>query len=492
MRPQQADQQPVISVVPHRPELSEAEWRRLVGAAGRRVVAVVCGQPAESMDEALTGFADRPVLGAFVSLKRGGQLRACCGYLGNTVRLAEAMAHAASRAARDDPRFAPISPNELNQLDMDVWVLWNLEPVPGQARDRLHGFEIGKHGLQISSGSSRGLLLPSVAVDHGLDAEGFLSQVCLKAGLAPDAWLDDTATLMRFEGEVFRGRLELGAATEEGRTFRPHNGTVRDPAVAGQFYPGDPAELDRALDGLLSGPSEPEDWAAALVPHAGWMYSGRLAADVWSRVRIPRRVVVLCPKHRPGGAAWAVAPHARWILPGRSVDSDPELARGLAQAVDGLELDPVPHRQEHAIEVQLPFIARLAPSSRVLGVTIYGGDLPALQRFALEMADYLRELPETPLLVISSDMNHFSDDRQTRRLDQMALEALESLDPVRLYDTVTENGISMCGVLPAVIVLEALRRLGTAGCCEVVGYATSAEVSGDQSRTVGYAGALFR
>ena len=98
---------------------------------------------------------------------------------------------------------------------------------------------------------------------------------------------------------------------------------------------------------------------------------------------------------------------------------------------------------------------------------------------------------ERPLLVISSDMNHFADDRETRRRDRLALEALTSLDPQRLYRTVRDHRISMCGVLPAVVVMSALKHLNALSRCQEVGYATSAAVSHDAQRCVGYAGILF-
>jgi AmmeMemoRadiSam system protein B len=274
----------------------------------------------------------------------------------------------------------------------------------------------------------------------------------------------------------------------------PRNQTgpeVRPAAMAGTFYPAHPEQLDQAISAMLPENPQPESWSAAMVPHAGWMYSGRLAAEVFSRIKIPPQVIILCPKHRPGGAEWAVAPYQAWSLPGRQVRSDPELAQRLAGAVSGLQLDAVAHQQEHAIEVQLPLLAHLAPEARVVGITIGGGELDDLLRFAGQLAETLRDLPERPLLVISSDMNHFADEAETRRLDRLALEAIESLDPVRLFRTVREHQISMCGMLPAVIVMETLRQGGQLRGCELVGYATSADTTGDTDRVVGYAGMLL-
>jgi AmmeMemoRadiSam system protein B len=202
-------------------------------------------------------------------------------------------------------------------------------------------------------------------------------------------------------------------------------------------------------------------------------------------------VIIFCPRHRPGGAEWAVSPHQTWALPNGAVQGDPELARRLADSIAGLKLDAVAHRQEHAIEVQLPILARLSPQVRVVGVTIGGGSLPALLQFGQELAGVLRGMEQWPLLVISSDMNHYADELETRRRDQMALEALLSLDPTRLYETVTRENISMCGMMPAVIVMEALRQLNALQRSDLVGYTTSAEASGDKARVVGYAGVLL-
>jgi AmmeMemoRadiSam system protein B len=273
---------------------------------------------------------------------------------------------------------------------------------------------------------------------------------------------------------------------------RPVRGPdVRPPAVAGQFYPDDPSALAHMIDTLLDGERTAEPWPAAMLPHAGLVYSGRIAADVLKRLRMPRTVIVLGPKHTPLGMDWAVAPHTTWSFPGGQLASDVELAQQLAHAIPGLELDAAAHQREHGIEVELPLIARLAPETRVVGIALGAGDLASCRRFAAGLADVLRQREDRPLLLISSDMNHYANDAENRRLDALALDALERLDPAAVYETVTAHNISMCGVLPAVIVLETLRLLGGGTKAERVGYATSADVSGERSRVVGYAGMLF-
>jgi AmmeMemoRadiSam system protein B len=163
----------------------------------------------------------------------------------------------------------------------------------------------------------------------------------------------------------------------------------------------------------------------------------------------------------------------------------------LCDAIGGWQLDAAAHAAEHAIEVELPFLARLAPQSKIVGVALGAADFDRCRRFGAELARLLQTLPEQPLLMISSDMNHFASDAENRRLDEIALSAMATLDPEHLYRTVTGNRISMCGLVPAVVAMHALRELSQLGRAERVAYATSAEVSGDASRVVGYAGMLL-
>ena len=127
----------------------------------------VTRQPATAAATMPQSLAERPVLGTFVSLKRHGALRSCCGSLGQLVPLAKSLAHSAERTASDDPRFPPVSPSELPFLGLEVWLLADMQPVAAKGTARIASVVIGKHGLQIARGAAKGLLLPGVAVDHG-------------------------------------------------------------------------------------------------------------------------------------------------------------------------------------------------------------------------------------------------------------------------------------------------------------------------------------
>lgn len=431
----------------------------------------------------LRANCDQTVMGAFVTAKKDGQLRGCCGRLGSEMSIAEAVTEAALRTAASDPRFPPIGAEELDQLTVDVTLLHDFRPITASGRERINQIEIGRDGLRIRRGEQAGLLLPVVAIEHKMDVQQFLEAVCRKAGLPRDAWLDPQTRIEAFQGQPFGGPFPNLSGPRQ---------PIRPPAVAGRFYPDDAGELQLLIERLFAGleSARPQRRPAVMLPHAGLIYSGRVAAETLSEVEVPERVIVLGPKHTPYGLNWTVAPHGSWSLPGQNVAADPQLAGLLAERIDDLQLDPVAHQYEHAIEVELPLLAHQNPAVQVTGIAIGRASLDSCLRCGRQLANVLRELDSDWLLVISSDMNHFADDTTTRRLDHLALEAMKSGDPQQLFETVAQHDISMCGVLPAVIVLQALRSLGWGERIEQRAYATSGDVSGDRSRVVGYAGML--
>lgn len=661
-----------------RPKLTPSQEKSIFRAACEIMAAAIQKRRVNITDPTLEGTADRTVMGAFVTLKRQGKLRACCGALGRPMPLSEALHQSALRTATDDTRLPPISVTELPHLDVDVQLLYGFQVIAAKGRERAKGVEVGKHGLQIRLGEQGGLLLPAVAVEQGYDADEFLRQVCRKAGLPSTAWENDETSIQTFEAvevpgkfdeeaivlnansptlmppqelhllvthcgtnlaalaqgatpsyyvpgasdgtvngvavtlkpasgapiHFFRlamrpgmplqstlytltetaanalrsGQIRLGggnvaialtllhdpamhgtAAEPDLRGFDPQQRALlvtegaksswifdpsksaeelqaivkeqinvfnpslanlfsfaaqstdrsvlftnapramsgaagRQPAVAGSFYPGGATELDDLVTKYLGEPVAKKAVPAVMVPHAGLQYSGRIAAQVLKQVEIPETVIIIGPKHTRMGVEWSVAPHEKWIIPGAELDSDLELAKELVSAIPGLQLDAAAHAQEHGIEVELPFIAKLAPKTKVVGIVVGAGGLEDCRTFANGLVKVLkaRQSLGKILLVISSDMNHYANDTETRKLDEIAIQALEGLDPGNLFETVRGHNISMCGLLPAVIVMETLKQLGKLQQAERVSYATSADASGDKSRVVGYCGMLFR
>ncbi|MCR9199614.1 MAG: AmmeMemoRadiSam system radical SAM enzyme [Planctomycetaceae bacterium] len=267
---------------------------------------------------------------------------------------------------------------------------------------------------------------------------------------------------------------------------------VRPPAVAGRFYPGAAGALKAIVKKCMGDvPTAKTAWPAAMVPHAGLQYSGPVAAGVLKQLQIPPTVVIICPKHTRAGIDWAVSPCETWQLPHGEMKTDLDFARRLVESVESLEFDAAAHAQEHAIEVLLPLLHHVAPAAKVVGIAMGGGSWKQCRVFGEQLALAMSEQDTPPLLLISSDMNHFADDASTRELDERALCAMETLNSQTLHDTVRDNNISMCGMLPAVVVMEALLNLDQLDQTQRCGYATSGDVTGDRSRVVGYAGMLL-
>ena len=267
---------------------------------------------------------------------------------------------------------------------------------------------------------------------------------------------------------------------------------IRFPAVAGRFYPDDPAELRKALDSLLAANIEKKKTRAlaCLVPHAGYVYSGRVAGEVYHRVEIPSRVILLGPRHYPRGAPMAILSRDGWETPLGLAPIDAPLAGKIARACPLLREDDVAHSAEHSLEVQLPFLQRLAPWFAFVPIVMASVPIADLEALGRALAEVIRAEPEPILIVASSDMNHYEPDDVTRVKDRKAIDTILALEPRELFDTVRNEHISMCGYGATVAMLIAARALGATR-AELVRYATSGEVNGDMREVVGYAGIII-
>jgi hypothetical protein len=265
----------------------------------------------------------------------------------------------------------------------------------------------------------------------------------------------------------------------------------RMPAVSGQFYPGTAPGLSRALLSLTREEKATEPAIGVVVPHAGYVYSGAVAGEVFSSVRVPGRAVLFCPNHTGVGEDAAIMSHGAWWMPWGDVPVDEDLAARLETACPLLREDASAHSREHAIEVQLPFLHRFRPDIRIVPVALGRLSLEECREIGENVADTIAGDSEPPLLVASSDMSHYVPDAVARKKDRMAIDRMLALDPEGLYGTVRTERISMCGVMPATVVLFAARRLGATS-ARLVRYATSGDVSRDFDQVVGYAGLVFR
>jgi AmmeMemoRadiSam system protein B len=262
---------------------------------------------------------------------------------------------------------------------------------------------------------------------------------------------------------------------------------VRHPAVAGRFYPKDPGALMADVRSYLSPKETKVDALGCVVPHAGYIYSGRIAGAVFAKINIPRCCMVLCPNHTGLGRPLSIMSEGAWETPLGSVPIASDLANALKDSFSPLTENSEAHHAEHAIEVELPFLQILRPDLTFVPVALGTGQFDLLEAFGLALATVILAQSDPVLIVASSDMNHYENDEITRRKDASAIEQILALDPRGLFDVIKKENISMCGFGPTVTMLTAARRLGTPS-AELVSYATSGDVSGDREMVVGYAG----
>ncbi len=263
----------------------------------------------------------------------------------------------------------------------------------------------------------------------------------------------------------------------------------RGPAVAGTFYPGDEETLRTDLDQLTGGrrpPPAPRS-VALMVPHAGYVYSGPVAAATYTSTCLARRVIVLGPNHTGRGEPIALMHRGAWRTPLGEVALDDELAASVLSRCGAARIDEVAHRREHSLEVQIPFLQHLLGEFRFLPICVGTMRLPLLLELGRAVAESVREAGRDVLLVLSSDMSHYLPSAVAKGEDEKALAPILALDPERLHRVVVEGGITMCGVAPAVAGLEAARRLGAKE-ARLVAYDHSGTRSGDHDSVVGYAG----
>lgn len=262
---------------------------------------------------------------------------------------------------------------------------------------------------------------------------------------------------------------------------------VREPAVAGRFYPSKPQQLSKEIDSFLSLDGEKTKAIGCVAPHAGYRYSGHVAGSIFSKIEIPRRCVVLGPNHTGRGHPLAIMKRGSWRTPLGAASIDEQLAGQLTEIFPAITEDAEAHRFEHAIEVEVPFLQTLRSDVVLVPIVIGTGQLVILEHLGKALAHAVHAIGEPVLIVASSDMNHYENDARTRIKDRKAIDRILALDARGLHETIVKESISMCGFGPAVAMLTAAVKLGAKN-AELVEYATSGDISGDLDHVVGYAG----
>lgn len=270
----------------------------------------------------------------------------------------------------------------------------------------------------------------------------------------------------------------------------------RGPCAAGTFYPADSSrlvvEVERALGSGCRRPVSPlSEPAAAVLPHAGYVYSGAVAGAGYRALAAlgrPAAAVVLGTNHTGLGGPIAVAEPGTWLTPLGEVPVPTELSREVARAMGAVQSDP-PFAREHSVEVQLPFLQYLFGPLPVVPVVVQPLNPGAAERAGQALGNLLSGQPV--FLVASTDFTHYEPDPVAREKDRKALEPILRLELEGFLQAVARHRISICGVGAIALLLAAARAMGLTE-AELLAYRTSGEVAGYGDEVVGYAAVLFR
>jgi len=267
---------------------------------------------------------------------------------------------------------------------------------------------------------------------------------------------------------------------------------VRNPVVAGQFYPESKESLAKEVKKLIFASIEKkEDAIGVISPHAGYVYSGPVAGATLSSIRSRPVYVIMGPNHTGLGSSFSLSTSDSWITPLGIVKINKTLADKILKNCPEIARDEFAHVGEHSIEVQLPILQVLQDEFTIVPIVISSGSIEQYGKIGQAIAKAIKELKleKDVVIIASSDMTHYESQDSAKAKDFEAIDAILKLDEEALVERVGKLDISMCGCAPAAIMMVAAKALG-AKKARLVKYQTSGDVSGDYSSVVGYAGII--
>lgn len=271
---------------------------------------------------------------------------------------------------------------------------------------------------------------------------------------------------------------------------------IRQPAVAGQFYPLHPGDLRKQIE-LFSenkkSAKPKEEIIGCLLPHAGYIYSGAVAYAVISGIKLKNNLVIIGPNHTGMGEPFSIMAEGAWQMPFGRIMINEVLAKKLLSGSALLKADSRAHQFEHSIEVEVALLQYFRQDFALIPIVIAENEFESCRQLGLEIASVIKEarLEKDTLVIASSDMTHYEEASTAKKKDDLAIEAMLALDESRLWSRVHQHDISMCGCGPAIAMLSCTKALG-AKSAELISYHNSGEVTNDYSSVVGYAGITVR
>jgi AmmeMemoRadiSam system protein B/AmmeMemoRadiSam system protein A len=267
---------------------------------------------------------------------------------------------------------------------------------------------------------------------------------------------------------------------------------IRPPVASGRFYPGTADQLKSLIESFVEDIEDKVEAIGVVSPHAGYIYSGSVAAAVFARIELADTYIIIGPNHTGMGKPFSIMTLGSWQTPLGDVPVDSGLSQSILAKSKYLEEDRTAHQNEHAIEVELPLLQYFNPGFKIVPIVLAVATLEIYREMGTAIAQAIKESPGKKIVIVaSSDMTHYESQEAASAKDSRAIEEILKLDEEALLDRVVKERISMCGYAPVVTMITAAKILG-AKTAELVRYQTSGDASGDFSAVVGYAGVIVR
>lgn len=265
---------------------------------------------------------------------------------------------------------------------------------------------------------------------------------------------------------------------------------MRQPSVAGQFYPKMRSSLEKILQQLVQPQRIQREVIGAIMPHAGYIYSGYVAGAVVSGIKVKDTFIIMGPNHTGMGKPFSIMTEGAWQTPLGSVSINEGLAKEILTHSKSLKEDEEAHMLEHSIEVEIPFLQYLKKDISIIPIVISQHNPQAYRQIGTDIADVIKTTKEEVVVIASTDFTHYEPHEIARKKDRHAIDAILELDDAKLLEIIEKENISMCGYAPVVILINIAKLLG-AKRAELIKYQTSGDTSGDYSSVVGYAGFII-
>jgi AmmeMemoRadiSam system protein B len=258
--------------------------------------------------------------------------------------------------------------------------------------------------------------------------------------------------------------------------------------VAGFFYPQNAISLKDMIQEMVDPGADKRKAISVVSPHAGFIYSGKVAGSLFSSISLPENIVILGPNHHDMSGDSYIMTKGAWETPLGIVPVNTALADMIMQKSGNLKDNAKGHDKEHSLEVQLPFLQYLKGNFSIVPIVVaYFTGYHELVKLGKDIAGAIREYGRDVLIVASTDMSHQVSQQEAKEKDFLAIEKILDLDSRGLFDVVKREDISMCGFQSVTAAIVASKELKAEN-AELIEYQTSGDVTGDYARVVGYAG----